>query len=139
MILFGTYQCSIVYAGDTPLLGAVTWILATVWEVFALCLAAWAAVKHFNELQQHSAGGSIGYYFTVMIKTHIFYFARCAHIVDLFLSFSAKGSDMLAFLLFLVAASLVSCHQTYLYASFSLASACHHGSSFPIGPIFPGY
>ncbi|KAG1737341.1 hypothetical protein EDB19DRAFT_990069 [Suillus lakei] len=53
----------------------IAWILGTVWEVLALCLAAWIAVKHFRELRQHSAGGIIGDCFTVLMKTHVSYFA----------------------------------------------------------------
>ncbi|KAG2355893.1 hypothetical protein BDR07DRAFT_1492593 [Suillus spraguei] len=75
LILSGTYQCSISYAKDGILLISVTWILATVWEVLALCLAVWIAVKHFRELRQHSAGGIIGDCFTVLMKTHVLYFA----------------------------------------------------------------
>ncbi|KAG2046919.1 hypothetical protein BDR06DRAFT_142838 [Suillus hirtellus] len=73
--LSGTYQCSFAYAQDTPLLSSITWILGTVWEVLALCLAIWIAVKHFRELRKHSAGGLIGDCFTVLMKTHMVYFA----------------------------------------------------------------
>ncbi|KAG1787068.1 uncharacterized protein HD556DRAFT_1503986 [Suillus plorans] len=66
LILSGTYQCSIGCAKDGILLISITWILATVWEVLALCLAVWIAVKHFRELRQHSAGGIIGDCFTVV-------------------------------------------------------------------------
>ncbi|KAG2124140.1 hypothetical protein BD769DRAFT_1776613 [Suillus cothurnatus] len=52
----------------------MTWILATVWEVLALCLAVWIAVKHFRELRQHSTSGIIGDCFTVLMKTHLSYF-----------------------------------------------------------------
>ncbi|KAG2351967.1 hypothetical protein BDR07DRAFT_1440338 [Suillus spraguei] len=60
LILSGTYQCSYNYVGDILLLTSLTWIIGTVWEVLALCLAIWIAVKHFRELRQHSAGGIIG-------------------------------------------------------------------------------
>jgi hypothetical protein len=76
LIVFGTYQCTIAYAGDISLLNAITWIIAIVWEVLSLCLEVWVGVKHFNEMRQYSAGGIIGDCFTVMIKTHILYFAR---------------------------------------------------------------
>ncbi|KAG1775272.1 hypothetical protein EV702DRAFT_1199587 [Suillus placidus] len=75
LILSGTYQCSIGFAEGIPLLDAVTWILGTVWEVLALCLAVRIAVKHFRERRQYSAGGIIGDCFTVLIKTHVLYFA----------------------------------------------------------------
>ncbi|KAG2048720.1 hypothetical protein BDR06DRAFT_962296 [Suillus hirtellus] len=73
--LSGTYQCSIGFGGDLPLLTAVIWILSTVWEVFTLCLAVWIAIKHFRELRQHPTGGIIVDCFTVLMKTHVLYFA----------------------------------------------------------------
>jgi hypothetical protein len=72
-ILSGTYQCS--YEGYEPFLTSVTWILGAVWEVLALCLAAWIAVKHFRELPRRPAGSVIGDCLTVLLKSHIFYFA----------------------------------------------------------------
>ncbi|KAG1872235.1 hypothetical protein F4604DRAFT_1681337 [Suillus subluteus] len=38
----------------------------------------WIAVKHFRELQQHSTGGIIKDCFTVLMQTHVSYFARSA-------------------------------------------------------------
>jgi preprotein translocase subunit SecG len=64
------------YTGDAILLYSMTWILGTVWEVLALCLAVWIAVKHFRELRQHSTRGILGDCFRVLIKTHVGYFAR---------------------------------------------------------------
>ncbi|KAG1844837.1 hypothetical protein DFJ58DRAFT_515941 [Suillus subalutaceus] len=74
-ILFGTYQCIIDETGDSLILSSTTWILGTVWEVLALCLAVWIAIKHFRELRQHSAGSIMGDCFTVLMQTHISYFA----------------------------------------------------------------
>ncbi|KAG1844835.1 hypothetical protein DFJ58DRAFT_747580 [Suillus subalutaceus] len=74
-VLSGTYQCLIGYTGDSTFLAPTTWILSTVWEVVALCLAIWIAVKHFRELRQHSTIGIIGDCFTVLMKTHVSYFA----------------------------------------------------------------
>ncbi|KAG1846093.1 hypothetical protein DFJ58DRAFT_747313 [Suillus subalutaceus] len=74
-VLSGTYQCLIGYAGDVLLLNSMTWILSTVWEVLALCLAVWIAVKHFRELRRSSTGGIIGDCFTVLLQTHVIYFA----------------------------------------------------------------
>jgi len=54
----------------------MTWILVTVWEVLALSLAVWIAVKHFRELRRHSTSGIIGDCFTVLMQTHVSYFAR---------------------------------------------------------------
>jgi hypothetical protein len=74
-ILFGTHQCMIDYAGDFVFLDSMASILDTVWEVLALCLAVWIAVKHFRELRQHPTSGIIGDCFTVLMKTHVSYFA----------------------------------------------------------------
>jgi len=74
LVLSGTYECVV---NDEHILVATTWILGTAWEVLALCLAVWIAVKHFRELRQlrQSAGSFTGDCFTVLIKTHVFYFA----------------------------------------------------------------
>ncbi|OAX30537.1 hypothetical protein K503DRAFT_870975 [Rhizopogon vinicolor AM-OR11-026] len=53
----------------------ITWILTTAWETLALVLAVWIAVKHFREVQRPSAGWTVGDCFTILIKTHVFYFA----------------------------------------------------------------
>ncbi|KAG2130813.1 uncharacterized protein EDB93DRAFT_1255704 [Suillus bovinus] len=76
-VLSGTYQCQVNYPEDSDvlLMNPITWILGTVWEVLALCLAVWIAVKHIRELRRHSAGGIIGDCFSVLIKTHMAYFA----------------------------------------------------------------
>ncbi|KAG2111442.1 hypothetical protein DEU56DRAFT_920015 [Suillus clintonianus] len=75
LIISGTYACTLGLADNTPLLASIIWILGTVWEILALCLAVWIAVKHFRELRQHSAGEIIGDCFTVLIKSHVLYFA----------------------------------------------------------------
>ena len=62
--------------GDTMILVEITWILATAWESLTLFLAVWIAVKHFRELQRPSSGWTVGDCFTILIKTHVFYFAR---------------------------------------------------------------
>ncbi|KAG2139181.1 uncharacterized protein EDB93DRAFT_1253109 [Suillus bovinus] len=81
-----TDTCGISSMGDIVLVTSVTWILSTVWEVLALCLAVWIAVKHFRELRQHPAGGIIGDCFTVLMKTHVVYFVSfiavsCFHLI----------------------------------------------------------
>jgi hypothetical protein len=75
-ILSGNYVCATTYAGNTILLDSLTWIFGTAWEVLVLFLAAWIAVKHFRALRQHSTGGVIEDCFTVLIKSHVFYFLR---------------------------------------------------------------
>jgi hypothetical protein len=73
LILSGVHLClSVGYYSN---LSAETWILGTAWEVLALCLAAWIAVKHFRELRRRSTGQAIEDCLTVLIKSHIFYFA----------------------------------------------------------------
>jgi len=42
----GSYLC--VYGFDQVLSG-VGWILGTIWEIIALCLVTWIAVKHFRD------------------------------------------------------------------------------------------
>jgi hypothetical protein len=131
LVLSGTYLCSIGYTKDIIyFLGCLTWILGTVWEVFALCLAPWIAVKHFRELRRHSTGGIMEDCFTVLIKSHILYFARWAHVVNM-IPVSAKGLDMPVLLLCLASVSLlISLRRSHRYVNLSLTPACHRGSSF---------
>ncbi|KAG1750041.1 uncharacterized protein EDB91DRAFT_1244634 [Suillus paluster] len=75
VILSGTYQCLINVRGDSNLMTSISWTFTTIWEVLALCLAGWIAVKHFRELRGHSAGWIIGDCFTVLMKSHVVYFA----------------------------------------------------------------
>ncbi|KAG2058350.1 hypothetical protein BDR06DRAFT_114356 [Suillus hirtellus] len=72
LILSGTYQCAFDYTEDTLLLAPITWILGNVREVLALCLAVWITVKHFREPRQ---GGIMEDCFTVLMRTHVAYFA----------------------------------------------------------------
>jgi hypothetical protein len=74
-VLSGTYHCMISYAGDSTFLQIMTWILNAVWEVLALCLAVWIAVKHFRELRRYSTGSVMGDCFVMLVQTHITYFA----------------------------------------------------------------
>lgn len=78
-ILSGTYQC-INYdnEADALILLSVTWILSTVWEVLALCLAIWITIKHLRELQRPLGGWTVGSCFTALIQTHVVYFASFA-------------------------------------------------------------
>jgi hypothetical protein len=75
LILSGVYICDI--EGDLLLI-SVVWILNTVWEVLALCLSVWIAVKHFRDLRRlgTSTGSTIGDSFRVLVKSHVLYFAR---------------------------------------------------------------
>ncbi|KAG2047084.1 hypothetical protein BDR06DRAFT_964385 [Suillus hirtellus] len=44
-------------------------LLTIFWQVIALCLAVWIAIKHFRELRQHSAGGIIRDCFVVYLES----------------------------------------------------------------------
>jgi hypothetical protein len=73
VILSGTSQCH--FANNGLMTG--TWILSTAWEILTLCLAAWVTLKCFRELPRNSesAGWIIKDCFTVLIETHVVYFA----------------------------------------------------------------
>ncbi|KAG2032568.1 hypothetical protein BDR03DRAFT_969728 [Suillus americanus] len=105
-VLSGTYLCNYDYGGDSTFLYSMTWILDTLWEVLALCLAVWIAVKHFRELRQHSTGGIIGDLFTVLMKTHVSYFA----------SFLAMSCFQIGFMSSTLSADLYSTQIYYGFA-----------------------
>ncbi|KAG1790640.1 uncharacterized protein HD556DRAFT_1488240 [Suillus plorans] len=97
LILSGTYMC---YPydpeADTAILLPMTWILSTVWEVLALCLAVWIVVKHFRELQQSPTGWVVRDYFTVLMRTHVVYFASFVAVSCLNLGLLFPSLDSLA-------------------------------------------
>ncbi|KAG1817910.1 hypothetical protein EV424DRAFT_1540268 [Suillus variegatus] len=76
-IFSGTYMCISFFGRDDALLFSMIWMLYTVWEVLALCLSVWVAVKHFRELRRlgPSTGSTIGDCFRVLIRCHVLYFA----------------------------------------------------------------
>jgi len=73
VLLSGAYQCTD-NAQHLNLI-ADTWILNTAWEALVLFLAVWISIKHFLELRRSLARSRIGDCFTVLIKTHLLYFA----------------------------------------------------------------
>jgi hypothetical protein len=75
-VLSGAHMCGYQYQGDVLWWTEMTWVLTTAWEILALCLAVWIAVKHFRELQGPSTRWTVRDTFTVLVKTHVFYFAR---------------------------------------------------------------
>jgi hypothetical protein len=77
-ILSGIHMCGGNYTENAQLLISMIWILSTVWEVLALCLSVWIAVKHFRDLRRlgRSTGSTIGDCFRVLINSHVLYFAR---------------------------------------------------------------
>ncbi|KAG1797268.1 hypothetical protein EV424DRAFT_1546671 [Suillus variegatus] len=87
-ILSGVHACFTV-AGYNQLLLSMTWILNTVWEVLALCLSVWVAVKHFRELRRlgPSTGSTIGDCFRVLMQSHVLYFASFVSVSFLQLAF----------------------------------------------------
>ncbi|KAG1799730.1 uncharacterized protein HD556DRAFT_61169 [Suillus plorans] len=78
VILSGTHVCEPV--GTDQLLVSIVWILNSVWEFLALCLALWIAVKQFRGLRRLdlSTGSTIGDCFRVLIQSHVLYFASFA-------------------------------------------------------------
>ncbi|OAX33414.1 hypothetical protein K503DRAFT_869562 [Rhizopogon vinicolor AM-OR11-026] len=111
LILSDSHQCIIL--GYEPLLSSVTWVLGTAWEVLALCLAAWIAVKHFRELQRRPTGSVIGDCLTVLIKSHMFYFAGFTAVSCLTLSHAllSRVSNSLIFVGF---AQIAFCLQVFV-------------------------
>ncbi|KAG1739505.1 hypothetical protein EDD22DRAFT_330140 [Suillus occidentalis] len=79
-ILSGVYMCGYGFEGDVQLLNSMVWMLNTVWEVLALCLSVWIAVKHFLDMRRlgPSTGSTIGDCFRVLLKSHVLYFASFA-------------------------------------------------------------
>ncbi|KAG2360802.1 hypothetical protein BDR07DRAFT_1610556 [Suillus spraguei] len=86
LILSGTYMCDYVQEDYIQFLVPTTWALNTIWEVLALCLSVWIAVKHFRDLRRLGPStGSIviGDCFRVLIKSHVLYFASFAGVSSL--------------------------------------------------------
>ncbi|KAG2051469.1 hypothetical protein BDR06DRAFT_973785 [Suillus hirtellus] len=101
------------YAGDSLFVNFMSFILVTVWEVLALCLAVWIAVKHFRELRRHATRGVIGDCFTVLMKTHVGYFAG-------FFAFACLNIGLLCPTLL---AADISIPDVQIYYGFSIISA----------------
>ncbi|KAG2137537.1 hypothetical protein DEU56DRAFT_804350 [Suillus clintonianus] len=80
-VLSGTYQCRFYFVdGRAPILIGSEWVIIAglVWEVLALCLTVWVAIRHLRELQRRSTRWTVRDCFTVLIKTHAPYFAAFA-------------------------------------------------------------
>ncbi|KAG1798194.1 uncharacterized protein HD556DRAFT_1353841 [Suillus plorans] len=95
--LSSTYQCMLVsesvVLNDLSLLYAISLTLFIVFEVVALCLAVWIALKHFRELRQYLAGGIIGDCFTVLIKSHAVHFTSMVVISCIMFATSLTVTD----------------------------------------------
>lgn len=95
-VLSGTHQCLSYYAeGKIPLLIGGVWEYVTglIWEIIVLSLAVWIVIKHFRELRRQSRWNLQGC-FTVLIQTHVFYFAAFA--VSSFFSFGGLSKNLLS-------------------------------------------
>ncbi|KIK42373.1 hypothetical protein CY34DRAFT_12429 [Suillus luteus UH-Slu-Lm8-n1] len=89
LLLSGMYICDYGFERDDQLLFSMTWTLSTVWEVLALCLSVWIAVKYFRDLRRlgPSTGSTFGDCFRVLIKSHVLYFASFAAVSCLQLTY----------------------------------------------------
>ncbi|KAG2101146.1 hypothetical protein BD769DRAFT_188480 [Suillus cothurnatus] len=104
-ILSGIHACNIELEGDDRLLNAMVWMLYTGWEVLALCLSVWIAVKHFRDLRRLglSTGSIVGDCFRVLIQFHALYFASfvCVSCLQLicvspaFVNSTSMGAEIL--------------------------------------------
>jgi hypothetical protein len=103
LVLSGAHLCSYQDSDKDLFLSQMTWTLFTTWEILALCLAIWIAIKHFCEV---SMGWAVGGCFTILIETHVFYFARW--VPDLNAAILSHLSSALVFLLLLAFRSLIS-------------------------------
>jgi len=74
--LSGIHMCAFGIEGNALFLHEITWILGSAWETLALSLAVWIAIKHFRELQPTSTGWAVQDCFTILMETHVLYFAR---------------------------------------------------------------
>ncbi|KAG1798949.1 uncharacterized protein HD556DRAFT_1440010 [Suillus plorans] len=77
LILSGTYMCNYEFKLNSEFLFSMVWMLNTVWEVLAFCLAVWIAVKHWCGRRRlgPSTGSTIGDCFRMLIQSHVLYFA----------------------------------------------------------------
>ena len=132
--LSGTHLCSLNFRSTSFFWAEMAWVLGTAWEIIALCLAVWIAVKHFRELQRVSTGWTVGDCFKILIETHVFYFARWARNSNVAIfSHSRSALVLLLFLAFSSASTL----QNSLYANLPLTSAsdklrsCHTRAQIP--------
>ncbi|KIK37911.1 hypothetical protein CY34DRAFT_15384 [Suillus luteus UH-Slu-Lm8-n1] len=88
-ILSGMHMCGNQYEGDALFLISMIWMLNTVWEVLALCLSVWIAVKHFHDMRPlgRLTGSTVRDCFRVLIKSHVLYFVTFAGVSCLQLGF----------------------------------------------------
>lgn len=73
-VLSGYHVCVVEIAPNGANPGYESLISTAIWEILALFLAVWIVIKHFRELRQSPSGSTIGDCFTVLTKSHVFYF-----------------------------------------------------------------
>jgi len=98
LVLSGVHKCAAGTEGNDVVLTGITWVLGFVWETLALSLAVWIAIKHFRELRRTSTGWAVGDCFTILMQTHVFYFARWGRNLNIVI-FSCSHSWHTSFLL----------------------------------------
>ena len=111
-VLSGIHMCAFAVEGNVVFLRETTWILGSAWETLALSLAVWIAIKHFRELQQTSTGWAVEDCFTILMQTHILYFARWGRNLNIVI-FPAHTRGTLVFLLFLALTSSFSSRASW--------------------------
>ena len=115
LVLSGIHMCAVELEGNAQFLTEMTWMLGTAWETLALSLAVWITIKHFRELQRTSTGWAVGDCYTILIQTHVFYFARWGRNLNIVI-FSRSHSWHTSFF-------VVSCRH-FLYLSPKIL-VCH--------------
>jgi hypothetical protein len=74
VFLYGT-QCIYEIDSSEQLRMFEAYTVGTAWEALTLCLAIWIVFKHLREMRPQSTGRTaISDCFTVLLKTHVFYF-----------------------------------------------------------------
>jgi hypothetical protein len=98
-------------------------MLGTVWEVLALCLAAWITAKHFRELRRRPTGWDIGDCLMVLIKSHVFYFMGSVNFIVTIFLVGPEVTGILDLLQLLASAWAAGCLQMTGCADLLLAQS----------------
>jgi hypothetical protein len=96
-VLLGYHECVITNSTYQYNLGYESLIPTATWEILTFVLAVWIVIKHFKELRQSPTGSTIGDCFTVLIKSHAFYFVAfavvaCFSLISLYVNASYWSS-----------------------------------------------
>ncbi|KAG2117288.1 uncharacterized protein F5147DRAFT_833557 [Suillus discolor] len=97
LILSGTYMCDNEFEGGDQLAYLMFWTVYAVWEILALCLSAWIAVKHFRDMRRlrRPIGSTTGDCFRVLIRSHVLYFASFVWVSCLEVAISSAGQGLM--------------------------------------------